>query len=340
MICTLDLLASPMPCEWLENARIKLISRWQSLPHGILLTGPEMIGKSLLAFDLARIMLCETDQDKSGCGTCSSCQLVEQSVHPDLHVVTSEASGNFLPTHFVRHAERYWLEKKLTSARKPSEQVGVDSIRALNQNLAATASRGARKVVIFPKADQLNHNAANALLKLLEEPTRDTFIILVTSSGHRLPATIRSRCIHFSVKGPSSSVVATWLRDEKGVDPETATQLSGAGLGPFVITDLIERGVDGALLEFLESIRERESIFGEFETLKPFFEALGDEFVLELLQRQFLKQVRRSASAGVLSASDKTIMDRFVEIGEVRESLRTTIDSQLALEDMLIRIQS
>ena len=329
-----------MNCVWLENAKIKLTNRWRSLPHGILVTGPEMIGKSVLAFDLARIMLCETHQNESGCGTCSSCQLVERSVHPDLHVVTSEASGNFLSPQFVRHAERYWLEKKSTSTRKPSEQVGVDSIRTLNQNLAATASLGTRKIVIFPKADQLNHNAANALLKLLEEPTRDTFIILVSSSAHRLPATIRSRCIQFSVKEPSSSVVATWLRDEKGVDPETAAQLSGAGLGPFIIADLIERGVDGALLELLESIRGSESVFDDFETVKRFFDALGDEFVLELLQRQLLKQVRRNASAGVLSTNDKTIIDRFVEIGEVRESLRTTIDSQLALEDMMIRIQS
>lgn len=333
-------MVSPITCGWLDNARIKLTRRWQSLPHGILLTGPEMIGKSLLAFDLARIMLCETGQNKSGCGICSSCQLVEQSVHPDLHVVTSEASGNLLSAHFVRHAERYWLEKKSTSTRKPSEQISVDSIRALNQNLAATASLGARKVVIFPIADQLNHNAANALLKLLEEPTGETFIILVTSVAHRLPATIRSRCVHFSVKGPSSSVVATWLQDEKGVAPETAAQFAGAGLGPFIIADLIERGVDGTLLEFLESIQGGNSVFGEFETLKRFFEALGDEFVLEMLQRQFLKQVRKNAGAGVLSVSDKAAMDRFVEIGEVRESLRTTIDSQLALEGMMIRIQS
>ena len=327
-------------CTWLERARTRLTNRWQSLPHGILITGPEMIGKSVLAFDLARIMLCETDQNESGCGTCASCQLVEQSVHPDLHVVTSEASENFLPAGFVRHAERYWLEKKSTSTRKPSEQVGVDSIRALNQNLSATANLGARKVVIFPKADQLNHNAANALLKLLEEPTRDTFIMLVTSAAHRLPATIRSRCIHFSVKGPSSSVVATWLQDEKGVDPKTAAQLSEAGLGPFVITDFIEKGVDQTLLELLGSIRDGERVVGGFETLKRFFEALGDEFVLELLQRQLLKQVRKNADAGVLSVNDTKTMDRFVEVGEVRESLRTSIDSQLALEDMMIRIQS
>ena len=327
-------------CKWLESARIRLTSRWQSLPHGILITGPEMIGKSVLAFDLARIMLCETDQNESGCGTCASCQLVEQSVHPDLHVVTSEASENFLPAGFVRHAERYWLEKKSTSTRKPSEQVGVDSLRALNQNLSATANLGARKVVVFPKADQLNHNAANALLKLLEEPTRDTFIMLVTSAAHRLPATIRSRCIHFSVKGPSSSLVATWLQDEKGVDPKTAAQLSETGLGPFVITDFIEKGADQTVLELLGSIRDGEPVVGGFQTLKRFFEALGDEFVLELLQRQFLKQVRKNAGAGVLSINDTKTMDRFVEIGEVRESLRTTIDSQLALEDMMIRIQS
>ena len=84
----------------------------------------------------------------------------------------------------------------------PKRVIGVNQARALTEELRSTPHYGVGKVVVICPADQLNVNAANALLKVLEEPTPKTHFLLVTGALYALPATIRSRCSHYRLPLP------------------------------------------------------------------------------------------------------------------------------------------
>jgi hypothetical protein len=93
----------------------------------------------------------------------------------------------------------------------PKRVIGVTQVRQLTDELRSTPHYDLGKVIVIYPADQLNINAANALLKVLEEPTPNTSFLLVTGETHALPATIRSRCSHYRLPLPSKRDALTWL---------------------------------------------------------------------------------------------------------------------------------
>lgn len=143
--------------------------------HAWLLVGPEGVGKATLAYRFARTVLAHDD----GSGA-------PHDVPPDDPVfrkVAGLAHPNLL---LIR---RSWIEK----TKRYSQWIGVDEVRRLRAFLGNTAGEGDWRVVIVDRADELNQNAANALLKALEEPPPRTLFMLVSSAEGRLPVTIRSR---------------------------------------------------------------------------------------------------------------------------------------------------
>lgn len=134
------------------------------LAHGILLSGPQGIGKATLAYALARKLLGE--------GSDTQARILAGS-HADLLVI-----------------ERLFDEKKEEFAR----EISVEQTREIAKFLSLTAGEGAWRVVIVDGADSMNMNAANAILKILEEPPPNAVIILVAHQASRLLPTIRSRC--------------------------------------------------------------------------------------------------------------------------------------------------
>ena len=137
--------------------------------HAWLIVGPEGIGKATLAYRFARRVLAEGDA-------------VDRD-HPVFRKVAGLAHPNLL---LIR---RSWIEK----SKRYSQWIGVDEVRRLRAFLGNTAGADGWRVVIVDRADELNQNAANALLKALEEPPPQTLFILVSSAEGRLPVTIRSR---------------------------------------------------------------------------------------------------------------------------------------------------
>lgn len=154
------------------------------LPHAILLSGPEGIGKRRFARVLMQALVCEAPRAEGACGQCRECRFGMD--HPDLHTVT---------------------------APEGKKQIAVDQVRELVDICNKTAhSSGGRKVIqIFP-ADAMNNSTANALLKTLEEPSGDTVLILVSDAPARLLATIRSRCRQMAFPVPERSLALDWLR--------------------------------------------------------------------------------------------------------------------------------
>lgn len=152
--------------------------------HAYLLHGPKGIGKQQFARHWAAWFLCHKPLGHQTCGTCSACQL-GLAGHPDFYVLEPEEAN---------------------------KSIKIDAVRQLIQFLAQTAQLGTAKVVVLNPAEAMNLNAANALLKCLEEPTAHTKLLLVSHAPSYLLPTIRSRCIQQAAPMPSASQSIAWLQ--------------------------------------------------------------------------------------------------------------------------------
>lgn len=184
---------------WLEDSWQNFLHRGQGerMAHALLVGGPPGIGKMQLAQAMCAWLLCEKPAD-AACGECRSCRLRRGGAHPDLFTVAPE-EGKAL--------------------------IRVDAIRELVRSLTLTTSISPRKVALIAPAEAMNLNAANALLKCLEEPPGDTVIVLLSHDPARLPVTIRSRCQAVAVTAPEPRAAINWLLAESGAD-ESATVLA------------------------------------------------------------------------------------------------------------------
>ncbi|MDJ0513625.1 MAG: DNA polymerase III subunit delta' [Methyloceanibacter sp.] len=149
------------------------------LHHAWLLVGPEGIGKATLAYRLARTVLAHAEAGDLIPGE-------PADVGPD-NPIFRKVAGLAHPNLLL--IRRSWMER----TKRYSQVISVDEVRRLRSFLGSTAGDGSWRVVIVDRADQLNQNAANALLKALEEPPPDTLFLLVSNAEGRLPVTIRSR---------------------------------------------------------------------------------------------------------------------------------------------------
>ncbi|MDX1625407.1 MAG: DNA polymerase III subunit delta' [Wenzhouxiangellaceae bacterium] len=175
-----------MILPWLEPdcRRIEAAIDAERLGHAPLLLGSSGVGKRALAEWLARRLLCAEPGPEGACGRCKSCRLIESGTHPDFFRVGV-------------------LEDKT--------EILVDQVREFIESITLTPALGDRRVGLIDPADRLNENAANALLKTLEEPAGNVWIVLVTEREDRLPVTIRSRCQRLYVPVPDRRAALDWL---------------------------------------------------------------------------------------------------------------------------------
>ncbi len=198
------------------EAERHLLDAWAGgkLAHGWLLTGPRGIGKMTLACRFARFLLANPERAGD-----DGLFAAEPSPPPDSLEISEEhpvfrriASGGHVDLHIV---ERGFVDGDTDTERanrKRHTVISVDDVRAACRSMALTASEGGWRIVIVDGADEMNANAANALLKLLEEPPARSVLILVAHSGGRLPPTIASRCCRLRLMP---------------LDPETLSKLMG-----------------------------------------------------------------------------------------------------------------
>jgi len=182
---------------WLSASLTDLIGSYRAntLPHALLIVGDPGHGGTLLTDALVAKLLCRADLPQA-CGDCKACRLHRSGNHPDFVRVQPEG-------------------KSLT--------IRVDAIRAINRKVAETAQQGGNKVIRLEQAEKMNMNAANALLKVLEEPSDGTFILLESSSLGRTLPTIRSRCRLVTLReSTTSEALAVLVRANYALEPATA----------------------------------------------------------------------------------------------------------------------
>lgn len=172
---------------WLAHTLERLLKRLREdrFPHALLLGAERGTGKRAFADELASLLVCDSADLNSGkaCGKCKQCELVAGGSHPD-----------------IRH---YQPEN--------SRMIKIDQIRALGAFAVNSPQVSRRKIAIIDRADQLNINSANALLKTLEEPSYDVVLVLLQENGRPVLPTIRSRCQCISIARPSEDEAREWL---------------------------------------------------------------------------------------------------------------------------------
>src|SRR4051812_7923282 len=199
---------------WNEPVFASLRRRLETLPHALLLHGPRGVGKLALAERVAQLVLCEaTDATRRPCGACDGCRWFLGGNHPDFRRLEPE---------ILAKAPAETEEEASTPARgaKPSHEIKVDQVRQLADFLNIGSHRGRRRVALVHPAEDMNANAANALLKGLEEPPASAVFLLVSHRPSQLLPTIRSRCVALPVPIPNRDAALKWLADQGAKNPE------------------------------------------------------------------------------------------------------------------------
>ncbi|HZA96012.1 MAG TPA: DNA polymerase III subunit delta' [Burkholderiaceae bacterium] len=224
------------PLPWQQEMWSQLVGWRERLPHALLLHGGRGIGKRHLMTAYAQLLLCESPVDDAPCGRCAGCQLLAADNHPDLRCLTPAA---LIPDRNDADdaAEESQADRAEARAGKAkSREIVIDQVRKISEFLAISSHRGGRRVVLVLPAEALNASAANALLKMLEEPPPGVAFLAVSDRLDAVLPTILSRCVLLRAPVPSHEQSIAWLRSN-GVDRAEA-KLAEAGGAPLCVEGL------------------------------------------------------------------------------------------------------
>ncbi|OOG21022.1 DNA polymerase III subunit delta' [Thioalkalivibrio denitrificans] len=316
--------AAPYP--WLEGVFRQLLGRLaaERMPHALLLSGPAGIGKRALAEAVAGAALC-TDRDAHGgaCGRCASCRLHRAGTHPDRADVTI-----------------------------PEERTGilVDQIRELAEAMGLSRSLGDHRVAVLWPADAMNPNAANSLLKTLEEPAERSLMILVSAQPSLLPATVRSRCQIVSVTGPDDTRARAWLLEQGIAETDLETLLCLSRGAPLTAQSLAEEGAVAQWQALLADLAALCSGSGGVVTTAERWKQQPAARLVHWIQIA-LWEAARLAMNGHRAASGAEDLQRLAKsldleraltlqerLADARRVARTPVNQQLLLEDVFAEI--
>ncbi len=186
---TIPSLSNAYPWQQTQWQQVSKQKKLKKLPHALLIQGMQGLGKSDFTTRLAHSLLCKQPDDQgNACSNCPNCQLLAADTHPDLFIL---------------------------QAQETSKVIKVDDVRQLSKKLNLTSQFGGYRIAIIIDAHNMNINAANSLLKTLEEPPADALLILISSNPQKLPITVRSRCQVIAFTPPETSLALQWLHENK-----------------------------------------------------------------------------------------------------------------------------
>lgn len=261
------------------------------LPHAILLSGAAGIGKMRLARALSQYVHCSHHENGDSCGKCASCLQHQSLNNPDMHYVypvikeeKREVSGDYaeewkeMLEEYPYMPEEKWseilLHKSKTANKKPL--ISVKEAEELLTAASLSPFKEDYKIFLIWLPEKMNEQAANKLLKLLEEPFEDTLFILVSNSPMNLLPTIFSRTQRYTLKPLPTETLSGLLEKEKGIDRQTAYELARLSEGS--ISRALELAEDaGEQREFGEMFRSlmRMSYSRQLGGLKRFADTVG-----------------------------------------------------------------
>ncbi len=300
--------------------RIQAALRSNRVPHAYLFVGPAGSGKLDAAWALAQALLCPNRVDE-GCGQCQVCLKVQHGHHPDVLLLQPDEG---------------------------KRRIAIAQVRKLQESLPYRPYEGSHRIILVPDAHVMTEEAANALLKTLEEPPDRTHFVLTTAQPSSLLDTIRSRCqtIRFAPH-PREAIAQTLVR-ERSLDERMAMVLAGLAEGsPGRAMELLDRDIlsdmdeavgkvvglslqdPKAILETSERWqRDRDRVIDRLDLLISWYrDRLLESFGVsgDLLIHQDRPQTRTSPSVA-LRALD-LLLDSRSAIEERNANLRLTLDN-------------
>jgi DNA polymerase III subunit delta' len=294
------------------------------LPHGLLITGPHGIGKATLAFRFARFLLSQSAEQ--GAHALFAAPPPDSLALPPEHPVFRRVASS-------GHADLLTVERGIDPKRKRERtEIVVEDTRAIAAFLRLTPAEGGWRIVIVDTADEMNRSAANAVLKILEEPPDRAILILVSDNPGRLLPTIRSRCRRLALRPLSGALVADLIGryrpDLSLPDRAALVELAEGSIGH--ACELAEQGgvtLHRRLLELLDALPQLDgaALHAFADTVARWgnddaFRVLS-ELMPATLARAIAKAARSDAAGeGGEAALAKLLarrgLDRWVEVWE------------------------
>jgi DNA polymerase-3 subunit delta' len=328
--------------RWHELQWQQLWSR-AHLPHALLLTGAEGVGKSAFALAVAARLLCPAATETGACGRCEACRWLAAGNHPDISYVIPDSDVD-------SEAAPAEGDKK-----KGRRQIVIGQIRALSDFVFVGAHRGGARVVIIDPASAMNASAANSLLKILEEPPAGVYFILVSRSELHVLPTVRSRCRVFKLPKPSPAEAAAWISTNHGASAVDVLDFAGGAplLAASLAADDRGRAIEMMLSAFAKPDSSPTDLAGRWEkTLQGNDESsLRMEDLVVALQKwlvgltllktagrqRFLGKFASAAEQLVRKASASGLLRCYNDLLKIRALASHPLNTRLMLEDLAER---
>lgn len=297
------------------------------ISHAYIITGPDGIGKSIMAMYMASTILCKGN-DKP-CGKCDPCIKIIHGNHPDVKMISLKGRS-----------------------------IGVDNIRDLIDEIYTKPYEGDKKIVIIKNSDSITVQGQNAILKTLEEPSKDTTIIMLTENINAILQTIQSRCQTLRMGRIPEGKIKAYLLSQ-GVEEKKAA--TAAGLSDGIVgnglkfldekfvrlrQDVINKAIElvqSNSLEILKSldffIKNKDKIDTIFDMLTTWYR---DIIMLKLIKDKNLL-MNMDYYDLLVEESQKLSYNRLDSIINIinssREKIKENVNYQLTIEVMLLSIQ-
>ena len=299
------------------------------IPHSYLFHGIRGIGKWTMARQFAKYLYCRQGGDDA-CDTCSSCRKIDHEGHADIDFVAPERG-----------------------------MIKLDQIRTIQHHARVSPLEGTKRLFIIDDADCLNEEAANALLKILEEPGAAAMFILVSARQYQLPQTVLSRCQKVAFAPLNREVIESYLRETRGYDRDTAFLLAaqcGGSIGMALSIDdaaflenknaLIETLVQADCAHNLTDLMNLTEFFGSTkETIMDRLAILHGWYRDVLVFRESGRTddiINQDILETVASMADRLPGCRAIEalnhVERAMDAIEKNVNKQLTLETMVFKL--
>lgn len=314
----------------------------ERLPHAVLLVGPAGVGKTAFSEQLAALLLCESiTPELAACGQCDACRWRDGGNHPDFRRVAPDGDDETDDGTSEKVAEK--------TKKRSASIIKIDQIRELESFVGVGSHRNGRRVVLITEADAMPPAAANALLKILEEPPSNLYFILVSSKQKSLLPTLRSRCRVIVFARPDEAGAAAWLK-AAGLEKQAVRYLDLAGGAPMRVAQWKDQGQLAAIDALIDSLisppADPIALAARWDGLLKNDGVFRMEHLVEGVQRWLfdLAQERMSGEIryhrgwprpkGVDGLSPSALIGAWRELGQFRRSARHPLNQLLFLESL------